>query len=91
MGRGLIRGTIWKMLCHNLFINAKFIVVDLTHNMHWDTTIRITSIDGKNFTSSENLFDGVILSVHSSREVDAGSGCWWSQINYYKFGICSVC
>jgi hypothetical protein len=52
------------------------------------SNVSITSIDGKNFTSSENLRGGVILSVHSSREVDAGFGCWWSQINYYKFGIC---
>jgi hypothetical protein len=45
-----------------------------------DTTIRkenvsITSIDGKNITSSENLLGGVNLGVHSSREVDAGFGC----------------
>ena len=54
------------------------------------SNVSITSIDGKNFTSSENLLGGggVILSVHSSREVDAGFGCWWSQINYHKFGIC---
>jgi hypothetical protein len=52
------------------------------------SNVSITSIDGKNITSSENLLGGVILSVHSSREVDAGLGCWWSQINYYKFGIC---
>jgi hypothetical protein len=52
------------------------------------SNVSITSIDGKNFTSSENLLGGVILTVHSLREVDAGFGCWWSQINYYKFGIC---
>ena len=52
------------------------------------SNVSITSIDGKNITSSENLLGGVILSVHSSREVDAGFGCWWSQINYYKFVIC---
>ena len=39
-------------------------------------------------TSSENLLGGVIIGVHSSREVDAGFGCWWSQINCYAFGIC---
>ena len=50
--------------------------------------VSITSIDGKNITSSENLLGGVILGVHSSREVDARFGCWWSQINYYEFGIC---
>ena len=49
--------------------------------------VSITSIDGKNITSSENLLGGVILGVHFSREVDAGFGCWWSQINY-TFGIC---
>jgi hypothetical protein len=52
------------------------------------SNVSITSIDGKNFTSSENLLGGVILDVHSSREVDAGFGCWWSQINYHKFDIC---
>jgi hypothetical protein len=52
------------------------------------SNVSITSIDGKNFTSSENLLAGVILTVHSSREVDVGFGCWWSQINYYEFGIC---
>jgi hypothetical protein len=52
------------------------------------SNVSITSIDGKNITSSENLLGGVIIGVHSSREVDAGFGCWWSQINYYKFGIC---
>ena len=54
------------------------------------SNVSITSIDGKNFTSGtcENVLGGVILNVHSSREVDAGFGCWWSQINYYKFGIC---
>ena len=42
------------------------------------SNVSITSIDGKNFTSSENLLGGggVIFSVHSSREVDAGFGCW---------------
>jgi hypothetical protein len=52
------------------------------------SNVSITSIDGKNFTSSENLLGGVLISVDSSREVDAGFGCWWSQINYYKYGIC---
>jgi len=54
------------------------------------SNVNITSIDGKNFTSGtfKNLLGGVILSIHSSREVDAGFGCWWSQINYYEFGIC---
>jgi hypothetical protein len=52
------------------------------------SNVSITSIDCKNFTSSEILLGGVIFSVHSSREVDAGFGCWWSQINYYTFGIC---
>ena len=52
------------------------------------SNVSITSIDGKNFTSSENLLGGVPISVDSSREVDAGFGCWWSQINYYKYGIC---
>ena len=52
------------------------------------SNVSITSIYGKNITSSENLLGGVIIGVHSSREVDAGLGCWWSQINYYKFGIC---
>jgi hypothetical protein len=55
------------------------------------SNVSITSIDGKNFTSSENLLGGVLISVDSSREVDAGFGCWWSQINYYKYGICWVC
>jgi hypothetical protein len=35
------------------------------------SNVSITSIDGKNITSSENLLGGVILGVHSSREVDA--------------------
>jgi hypothetical protein len=51
------------------------------------SNVSITSIDGKNFTSSENLLGDVILSAHSSREVDAGFGCWWSQINHSNFGI----
>ena len=51
------------------------------------SNVSITSIDGKNITSSENLLGGVTISVNSSREVDAGFGCWWSPINYYKFGI----
>ena len=39
--------------------------------------VSITSIDGNNFTSGtcENLLGGVILSVHSSIEVDAEFGC----------------
>jgi hypothetical protein len=46
--------------------------------------VSITSIDGNNFTSGtcENLLGGVILSVHSSIEVDAEFGCWWSQTIY---------
>jgi len=52
------------------------------------SNVSITSIDGKTSHLSENLLGGVIISVHSSREVDAEFGCWWSQINYYKFGIC---
>jgi hypothetical protein len=53
------------------------------------SNVSTTSIDGKNSTSGtcENLLGGVILSVHSSKEVDAVFGCWWSQMNYHKFGI----
>ena len=41
------------------------------------SNVSTTSIDGKNFTSGtcEILLGGVILSVHSSKEVDAGFGC----------------
>jgi hypothetical protein len=52
------------------------------------SNVSITSIDGKYFTSSENLLGGVIISVLSSREADVGLGCRWSQINNYEFGIC---
>ena len=52
------------------------------------SNVSTTSIDGKTVTSFEHLLGGVIFGVHSSREVDVGFGCWWSQINYYKFGIC---
>ena len=41
------------------------------------SNVSITSIDGKNVTSSENLLGGVILTVHSLRErqmLDLGAG-----------------
>jgi hypothetical protein len=41
------------------------------------SNVSITSIDGKNITSSElHHLGGVILGVHSLREEDAGFGCW---------------
>jgi hypothetical protein len=67
-------------------------VLDPTIRKETQITLKVSnvSIDGKTFTSGtcEHPLGGVILSVHSSRQVDAGIGCWWSQINYYKFGIC---
>ena len=53
------------------------------------SNVSITSIDGENFTSGtcENLLGGVILSVHSSWEVDAG-GVKSTIINLAFVWIC---